>query len=60
MEYEVLGQIKIDNEWKPYKKIVIASNESGAAERFLTVIGSKHRLKRASIRIQNIQKIAGE
>ena len=60
MEYEVYSQIKIDNVWQPYKKVVTAPNESGAAERFLTVVGSKHRLKRSYIRIQGITKIDGE
>jgi large subunit ribosomal protein LX len=60
MEYEVSGQIKIDNEWQPYKKIIDAPSESGAAERFLTLVGSKHRLKRTYIRIQGIQRIDGE
>jgi large subunit ribosomal protein LX len=60
MEYEVSGEIKVSNEWQPYKKIVDAMNESGAAERFLTLVGSKHRLKRTYIRILGIQKIDGE
>ncbi|MDD1679906.1 MAG: 50S ribosomal protein L18a [Methanomicrobiales archaeon] len=60
MEYQVTGEIKIGNEWQPYKKTVDAPNESGAAERFLTLVGSKHRLKRTYIRIQGIQKIDGE
>jgi large subunit ribosomal protein LX len=60
MEYEITGQVKIDNEWQPYKKILDAPNESGAAERFLTMVGSKHRLKRTCIKIQGIQKIDGE
>jgi large subunit ribosomal protein LX len=59
MEYEVTGEINI-NGWQPYKKIVDAPNESGAAERFLTLVGSKHRLKRTYIRIQGIKKINGE
>jgi len=59
MEYDVKGQIKIDNQWKPYRKRVDAFNESGAAEHFLTIVGSKHRLKRSNIRIETIQK-AGE
>ncbi len=60
MEFEVSGEIKINNGWQPYKKIIDAPNESGAAEGFLTLVGSKHRLKRNLIRIQEIKKIDGE
>ncbi len=60
MEYEVSGEIKTSDGWQPYKKIVDAPNESIAAERFLTLVGSKHRLKRTYIRIQGIQKTDGE
>jgi large subunit ribosomal protein LX len=60
MEYEVSGEIKISNTWQPYKKIIDAPNESGAAERFCTLVGSKHRLKRTYIRIHGIKKIDGD
>jgi len=58
--FEVVGACKINNEWKPYRKVISAPNEDQAKERIFTDIGSKHRLKRSYITIESVNVVAGE
>jgi large subunit ribosomal protein LX len=58
--FEVVGACRINNEWKPYRKVVGAPNENQAKERVLTEIGSKHRLKRNYITIESVNIVTGE
>jgi len=58
--FEVVGACKINNEWKPYRKVIGAPNENLAKERVFTEIGSKHRLKRSYITIETVNVVAGE
>ena len=58
--FEVVGACKINNEWKPYRKVIGAPNEIQAKEKVLADIGSKHRLKRSYISIESVNVVAGE
>ncbi|MDV2480542.1 50S ribosomal protein L18a [Methanoculleus sp. Wushi-C6] len=58
--FEVVGACKINDTWKPYRKVIGAPNENQAKERVLAVIGSKHRLKRNYITIETVNVVAGE
>ena len=58
--FEVVGACKINNEWKPYRKVIGAQNENQAKEKVLADIGSKHRLKRSYISIESVNVVAGE
>jgi large subunit ribosomal protein LX len=58
--FEVVGACKINNEWKPYRKVIGAQNENLAKEKVLADIGSKHRLKRSYISIESVNVVAGE
>lgn len=58
--FEVVGVCMINNEWKPYRKVVMAPNENQAKERVFADIGSKHRLKRSYITIKSVNLVAGE
>ena len=58
--FEVVGTCMIKNEWKPYRKVVVAPNENQARERIFADIGSKHRLKRSYITIESVNVVAGE
>ena len=58
--FEVVGACKINNEWKPYRKVIGALNENLAKEKVLADIGSKHRLKRSYISIESVNVVAGE
>jgi large subunit ribosomal protein LX len=58
--FEIVGACKINNEWKPYRKVICAPNEIQAKERTFADIGSKHRLKRSYITIDSGNVVAGE
>ncbi|NYT05085.1 MAG: 50S ribosomal protein L18a [Methanomicrobiales archaeon] len=58
--YEVRGEFKVSDVWKPYTKTVVADNEKHAKERIYTIIGSKHRLKRNYIKINAVLMVDGE
>lgn len=58
--FEVVGACRINNAWKPYRKVVEAPNENQAREWVFTDIGSKHRLKRSYITIESVNVVAGE
>lgn len=52
--YEVKGTFRMGEDWKPYKKIIKAPNETQARERAFAVIGSKHNLKRRYIKVETV------
>ncbi len=58
--YKVTGKIRVERAWQPYSRVVEAPNEVQATERFLTLVGSKHRLKRSEIRVDGVSRIEGE
>jgi large subunit ribosomal protein LX len=59
-QYEISGTFRCGDEWRPYTKTVSAPNEAQAAERIITAIGSKHRLKRMYITVDGITPLSGE
>ncbi len=58
--YTVQGTFYIGQKWHPYEKTVTAPNEKVAAERIYTVFGSKHRLNRQEIRVEQVKPAAGD
>ena len=58
--YTVQGTFFIGQKWHPYEKTVTAPNEKVAVERIYTVLGSKHRLKRREITIEQVKSEAGD
>jgi large subunit ribosomal protein LX len=54
--FEVKGTFRMGSAWKPYTKIIAAPNEKQAQERTLSLIGSKHNLKRMYIRIDSVKQ----
>jgi large subunit ribosomal protein LX len=58
--FEVKGTFFVGREWRPYTKVVEASNQNQAIERVYTILGSKHRLKRNLITIGDITLLGGE
>lgn len=53
-QFEVKGEYRELQNWKPYTKVISAPNEKQAEERIFSVIGSKHHLKRMYIKINSI------
>jgi large subunit ribosomal protein LX len=58
--YRVEGTFQMDGQWRPYTKVIEAPNEAQAEERILTLLGSKHRLKRREIRVAKVLPVEGE
>jgi large subunit ribosomal protein LX len=58
--FEVKGTFRMGENWKPYTKVVSAPNEAQARERTLTLLGSKHRLKRRYITVNTVTVLRGE
>ncbi|OPX68105.1 MAG: 50S ribosomal protein L18Ae [Methanoregulaceae archaeon PtaB.Bin056] len=59
-KFEVKGDFRMGDEWRPYRKVIRAPNEAQAKERTFALIGSKHRLKRSYITVQSVTLFSGE
>ncbi len=59
-KFEVKGTYQEKFDWKPYTKVLSAPNEKQAIERVYNVIGSKHNLKRAYIKIDSVAPVNAE
>lgn len=46
--------------WQPFRKEIIGENEEDAKERILSIIGSRHKVKRRMIKIDNIVELKEE
>jgi ribosomal protein L20A (L18A) len=59
--YEVSGQFMISHrKWQPFTIEVAAADESGAREKTLALMGSRHGLKRRSVRIDDVKSLKAE
>ncbi|MDD2439317.1 MAG: 50S ribosomal protein L18Ae [Methanosarcinaceae archaeon] len=50
----VTGSFKAGNSWANFTKNVESQNEKNAIEKTYSIFGSKHRLKRSFVKIENI------
>jgi len=58
VKFLVEGEMTIGaRERRPFVKEVDAQNERAARERAVTLLGSAHRIKRASIRLGAVRKV---
>lgn len=48
------------NKWQPFAKEVVSSSEPKAKEKILSLIGSKHGVKRRVINIKEVEEIPAE
>ena len=46
--------------WQPFSKEIIGNDENEAKERLFSILGSRHRVKRRMIKINNISEINKE
>jgi ribosomal protein L20A (L18A) len=59
--YEVSGQFMISHrKWQPFTIEVAAADENGAREKTLALMGSRHGLKRRSVRIDDVKSLKAE
>ncbi|HEX58979.1 MAG TPA: 50S ribosomal protein L18a [Methanomicrobia archaeon] len=58
--YLVEGEFRTGNKWQKFRKEVECLSEKLAVEKVLSIMGSKHRLKRNMIRIKKVVQQDGE
>jgi large subunit ribosomal protein LX len=56
--FRVTGEIRKPNLETTFKKEVIATKPEHAMEKVYTELGSKHRVKRVHIKIENVKEIS--
>jgi len=56
--YRISGKFLMGKIWQPFSKEVIGNDENEARERLFSILGSRHRVKRRMIKIDNIQEIS--
>ncbi|RZN63479.1 50S ribosomal protein L18Ae [Methanonatronarchaeum sp. AMET6-2] len=58
MKFKVNGKFEMGvNKQQKFEKIIEAQNKDTAIERIYSVLGSKHRVKRRQIEIDEIEKL---
>jgi len=59
--FRIKGRMRVNpNNWQAFSKEFIGSNESDAVERLYSIMGSKHRLERKFIIIEDIKELTPE
>ncbi|OGS55435.1 MAG: hypothetical protein A3K60_05390 [Euryarchaeota archaeon RBG_19FT_COMBO_56_21] len=59
--FEVSGQfIESHRKWQPFALEVAAADESAAKEKTLALMGSRHKVKRKFIQIENVKSLRVE
>ncbi len=58
--YRIVGKFLMKDIWQPFKKEIIGENEDDARERILSIIGSRHKVKRRMIKIDKIVELKFE
>ncbi|HDM25656.1 MAG TPA: 50S ribosomal protein L18a [Thermoplasmatales archaeon] len=55
--FRIEGSFKMGEKLQPFKKEIIAETKDSAIEKIYSVFGSRHRVKRKEIKIENIQEL---
>ena len=55
--YEVSGKMKIKNRWNKFSMTVRALKPEHAIERVFSLLGSRHKLKRFDIKIEEVREL---
>ncbi|MBU1158254.1 MAG: 50S ribosomal protein L18a [Candidatus Thermoplasmatota archaeon] len=59
--FEVKGQFRLSvKEWQPFTIEVASTDEKGAVDKLLALIGSRHNVKRAFIKIDGVKLLKSE
>ncbi|MBC7110210.1 MAG: 50S ribosomal protein L18a [Archaeoglobi archaeon] len=56
MKYVVRGRFRVNKEWRKFTKEIEAPNQRVAVEWIYSIIGSKHKVKRNLIEIEEIME----
>jgi len=55
--FRVTGEIKKPNLQTPFRKEIVAEKAEHALERVYAELGSKHRVKRAHIKVESVEEV---
>jgi len=55
--YRVKGKFLMKDVWQPFSKEVVGENEEEARERLLSIMGSRHRVKRRMVKIEEMKEL---
>ncbi len=55
--YRVKGKFLMKDVWQPFTKEVVGENEEEAKERLLSIMGSRHRVKRRMVKIEEVKEL---
>ena len=55
--FKAKGSFKIGERFQPFRKEIVAETKDLAIERIYSVFGSRHRVKRKEIKIEEIQEL---
>ncbi len=58
--FRATGTFKMGRRWQSFSKEVTGEDEDAVKEKVLSIFGSKHRVKRTNIKINNIEEIPEE
>jgi large subunit ribosomal protein LX len=59
--YEIKGQFRISvRKWQPFSMEVASADEAAAVEKIMSLIGSRHRVKRQFVKIEEINSVKTE
>lgn len=55
--YRIKGVFLMKNVWQPFTKEIAAESKEDAREQILSIMGSRHRVKRKMIKIEDITEL---
>ncbi len=55
--YEISGRMKMKNKWNKFSMTVRALKPDHAIEKVLSLLGSRHKLKRFDIKIEEVREL---
>jgi len=58
--FRIIGKFKMGEQQASFTKETVANSRDEAVEKILSVIGSKHRVKRKKIRIESVRELKSE
>ncbi len=59
--FEVSGEFMVSlRRWQPFALEVAALDEKAAIEKTMALMGSRHKVKRRSVKIQNVKSLKAE
>lgn len=56
--FRVKGTFKMGREWQKFTKEIIETDDERAYEKILSILGSKHRVLRTNIKVNEIEEIS--